>query len=158
PAAFVRCNSFFSKTLFLHNDPTAHVWPLVRDQRLNGTPRMLPWLKGVLVPKLCLGTPLLETLFRDYCARSGNRVSRKGFPNRVWEAGVNSVSRLTRPLGKQSFQQPGSQTECGNQGQTCGYRVGSDRPYRTTRWYKANTCGSVWASVYFSSINACPAA
>src|SRR5258708_2606681 len=40
----------------------------------------------LLVPKLRLGTPLCETLFR---VRVGtrNRVSRRAFPNRAWERG-----------------------------------------------------------------------
>src|SRR5207247_1880998 len=49
-----------------------------------------PW-RSFLVPKLRLGTPIRETLFRaldcclDVVAGSGNGVSRSAFPNGVWE-------------------------------------------------------------------------
>src|SRR5207237_5859074 len=41
-----------------------------------------------LVPKLCLGTPALETLFREVQARE-TEFRGNAFPNRVWERGAN---------------------------------------------------------------------
>ena len=48
-----------------------------------------------LVPKLCLGTHLAKLRFavaqRAWCGRARNRVSRKAFPNGVWEREQNNL-------------------------------------------------------------------
>ena len=70
---------------------------------LRGTATYFKSFSGVgtplapLVPKLCLGTHGCEALLRvPTPRRTGSRASRRAFPSRAWERGINEVSGAQR--------------------------------------------------------------